>query len=75
MLGETLHTMFSRIPVKFQTEDLWDLNGIPQGLIQIIERVLLGNDESDSLEMGRIKKFDTKTKILRIKSTQEIKES
>jgi hypothetical protein len=75
MIGETIHTMFSRVNVRFENEELWHLNGIPQGLIQIIESVLLGDEESEGLEIGKIQKVDTKRQVLRIKTTQEIEES
>jgi hypothetical protein len=75
MIGETINTMFSRIPTRFENHELWKLNGMPQGLIQIIESVLLGDEESDGLEIGKIKKIDTKRRVLRIKTSQEIQES
>lgn len=78
MISETLDNLYSRIPITFEREELQPMNNMPQGLIQIIEAVLLGNEESEGFELGKVKKLDydsQKRIILRIKTSKELKKS
>lgn len=65
--------MFSDARVQFKNECLQALNGLPQGLVQIVEKVLLGDEEKEELEIGEIQMSERVQKMIDLKEQQKLK--